>query len=111
MLHAIRDVRGVRRAFIDRLGELPQILIEIDRAAAARYGLNVADIEDVIETALGGAAGDADLGGRAALRRGGAAQGCGAHAHQLQDILVSDARRAPTFRCRRSPNSALSAAA
>ena len=54
-LHAIRDVRGVRRAFIDRLGELPQILIEIDRAAAARYGLNVGDIEDVIETALGGA--------------------------------------------------------
>lgn len=54
-LHAIRDVRGVRRAFIDRLGELPQVLIEIDRAAAARYGLNVGDIEDVIETALGGA--------------------------------------------------------
>ena len=54
-LSAIRDVRGVRRAFIDRLGELPQILIEIDRAAAARYGLNVGDIEDVIETALGGA--------------------------------------------------------
>ena len=48
-------MRGVRRAFIDRLGELPQILIEIDRAAAARYGLNVGDIEDVIETALGGA--------------------------------------------------------
>lgn len=54
-LHAIRDVRGVRRAFIDRLGELPQVLIEIDRPAAARYGLNVADIDDVIETALGGA--------------------------------------------------------
>ncbi len=54
-LHAIRDVRGVRRAFIDRLGELPQILIQIDRSAAARYGLNVGDIEDVIETALGGA--------------------------------------------------------
>jgi cobalt-zinc-cadmium resistance protein CzcA len=54
-LRAIRDVPGVRRAFIDRLGELPQVLIEIDRAAAARYGLNVGDIEDVIETALGGA--------------------------------------------------------
>jgi cobalt-zinc-cadmium resistance protein CzcA len=54
-LGAIRDVAGVKRAFIDRLGELPQVLIEIDRAAAARYGLNVGDIQDVIETALGGA--------------------------------------------------------
>jgi cobalt-zinc-cadmium resistance protein CzcA len=54
-LVAIRDVPGVRRSFIDRLGELPQVIIEIDRAAAARYGLNVGDIEDVIETALGGA--------------------------------------------------------
>jgi len=55
-LRAVRDVPGVTRAFVDRLGELPQILIQIDRAAAARYGLNVADIEDVVETALGGAA-------------------------------------------------------
>ena len=31
-------------------------MIEIDRARAARYGLNVADIQDVIETALGGQA-------------------------------------------------------
>ncbi len=53
-LGAVQNVPGVSRAFIDRLGELPQIQIEIDRARAARYGLNVADIEDVIETALGG---------------------------------------------------------
>ncbi len=56
VLAAIRDVAGVRRAFIDRLGELPQLRIDIDRAAAARYGLNVADIQDVIEIALGGKA-------------------------------------------------------
>ena len=54
VLAAIADVRGVSRAMIDRQGELPQTLIEIDRAVAARYGLNVADIEDVIETVLGG---------------------------------------------------------
>jgi cobalt-zinc-cadmium resistance protein CzcA len=35
---------------------VPQALIEIDRARAARYGLNVADVEDVIETGLGGKA-------------------------------------------------------
>ena len=33
---------------------MPQLQIEIDRARAARYGLNVADVEDVIETELGG---------------------------------------------------------
>ena len=54
VLGAIHDVPGVMRAFIDRDGELPQVMIEIDRERAARYGLNVADIDDVIETALGG---------------------------------------------------------
>ena len=54
VLAAISNVRGVAQAMIDRQGELPQTLIEIDRAVAARYGLNVADIEDVIETVLGG---------------------------------------------------------
>ncbi|MHB8521959.1 MAG: efflux RND transporter permease subunit [Limisphaerales bacterium] len=56
MLHAISTVRGVSRAYIDRLGEVPQSLIEIDRAQAARYGLNVSDIQDVIEVGLGGKA-------------------------------------------------------
>jgi len=55
-LAAIRGVRGVERSFIDRLGELPQVQIQIDRERAARYGLNVADIQDVIETGLGGKA-------------------------------------------------------
>ena len=54
VLTSIANVPGVARAMIDRQGELPQTLIEIDRAVAARYGLNVADIEDVIETTLGG---------------------------------------------------------
>jgi cobalt-zinc-cadmium resistance protein CzcA len=50
----IRDIRGVGRAYIDRFGQVPQLQIEIDREKCARYGLNVADIQDVIETALGG---------------------------------------------------------
>jgi cobalt-zinc-cadmium resistance protein CzcA len=54
VLAAISDVPGVARAMIDRQGELPQELVEIDRAQAARYGLNIADIQDVIETAMGG---------------------------------------------------------
>jgi cobalt-zinc-cadmium resistance protein CzcA len=54
ILKSISSVRGVARAFIDRGGQVPQLRVEIDRARAARYGLNVADVEDVIETALGG---------------------------------------------------------
>ena len=54
VLRTILPVRGVARAFVDRGGQVPQLQVEIDRARAARYGLNVADVEDVIETALGG---------------------------------------------------------
>ena len=56
VLERIGKVPGVVRAFIDRDGELPQYRLEIDRAAAAHYGLNVADVQDVIETALAGKA-------------------------------------------------------
>ncbi len=54
VLKIIEPIPGVGRAFVDRAGRIPQLQIDIDRARAARYGLNVADIEDVIETALGG---------------------------------------------------------
>ena len=54
VLRVIEPIRGVGRAFVDRAGRIPQLQIDIDRTRAARYGLNVADIEDVIETALGG---------------------------------------------------------
>ena len=56
ILRTVSSVRGVARAFIDRVGEVPQSLIEIDRERAARYGLNVSDIQDVIEIGLGGKA-------------------------------------------------------
>jgi heavy metal efflux system protein len=52
----IKQVQGVFRAEIDRLGELPQLVIDIDRDRAARLGLNVGDIQDVIEAALAGKA-------------------------------------------------------
>ena len=54
VLGAVGGVRGVARAFVDRAGEVPQARIEIDRARAARYGLNMADVEDQIEIGLGG---------------------------------------------------------
>jgi heavy metal efflux system protein len=56
VLKQVQNVPGVARAFVDRLGELPQIQVRVDRARAARYGINVADVQDVIESALGGKA-------------------------------------------------------
>ncbi|MEN9371409.1 MAG: hypothetical protein RLZZ64_484 [Bacteroidota bacterium] len=56
IVRQVSSVEGVSRAFVDRDGELPQFILEVDRAQAARYGLNVADLQDVIETALGGKA-------------------------------------------------------
>lgn len=50
----IAGIPGVDTACVDRAGRVPQALIEINRERAARYGLNIGDIEDVIETGLGG---------------------------------------------------------
>ena len=44
------------RAEIDRDGQVPQLLIEVNRERAARHGLNVGDVQDVIEAALAGKA-------------------------------------------------------
>jgi len=56
IMREIRQVPGVFRAEVDRQGELPQLVIDIDRNQAARLGLNMADVEDVIEAALAGKA-------------------------------------------------------
>ncbi len=54
ILAQVRGIDGVESAFIDRDGTLPQLRIDIDRDRAARYGLNVKDVDTVIETALAG---------------------------------------------------------
>src|SRR5262245_1707915 len=54
VLQIVSGIRGVGRAYIDRSGRVPQLQIEVDRANCARYGLNVSDIQDVVETTLGG---------------------------------------------------------
>ena len=48
-------VPGAADVIIDQEPPLPQLRIEVDRAAAARYGINVADIADLIGTGIGGA--------------------------------------------------------
>jgi len=47
---------GAADVAIDQEPPLPQLQIKIDREAAARFGINVSDIADLIETAIGGKA-------------------------------------------------------
>jgi cobalt-zinc-cadmium resistance protein CzcA len=49
-------VRGFRDVKIDRVGGQQYLNISIDRQKIARYGLNAADVNDVIETAIAGKA-------------------------------------------------------
>jgi Cu(I)/Ag(I) efflux system membrane protein CusA/SilA len=51
---AVQAVPGTRSAFAERAVSGYYLDIEIDRAAAARHGLNVGDIQAVIATAVGG---------------------------------------------------------
>jgi cobalt-zinc-cadmium resistance protein CzcA len=50
----LEQVRGATDVTIDQEPPLPQLQIEVDRAAAARFGINVSDIADLIEIGIGG---------------------------------------------------------
>src|SRR5207248_11005887 len=50
----LAGVRGVTDLDYDHLVGQPQLQIVVDRKAAARYGINVQDIEDAIEAATRG---------------------------------------------------------
>lgn len=52
----LRTIRGTREASIFQEPPIPQLVIRADRAAAARYGINVQDIMNLIQTGIGGAA-------------------------------------------------------
>ena len=53
---AMRQVRGVKDLGIFRLMGQPNLLIEVDRQACARYGLLVSDVNAVVQAAVGGQA-------------------------------------------------------
>jgi len=52
----MRQVQGVKDLGIFRLTGQPNLLIQVDRQACARYGLLVADVNQVIQAAIGGQA-------------------------------------------------------
>ena len=51
---ALQDVEGTRSAFADRVTGGYFLDFTVRRAEAARYGLTVGDVEDIIESAVGG---------------------------------------------------------
>ena len=50
----LRTVPGATDLYAERVVGGKYLDIKVDREAAARYGLNVSDVEEVIETAIGG---------------------------------------------------------
>lgn len=50
----LKKIPGTKSVFAERVASSRYINIDIDRLKAARYGLNVEDIQQIIETAVGG---------------------------------------------------------
>lgn len=51
---ALNSIRGVRDVQAEQISGLGYLQIKIDRHKVARYGLNVSDVQDIIEIAIGG---------------------------------------------------------
>lgn len=50
----IRKVEGASDVQMDQVTGTPQLRLVIDRKALSRYGINVADVQEIISTAVGG---------------------------------------------------------
>ena len=52
---AVADIPGTRNAFPDRPASGRYVIIEVDRKAAARHDMNIADVQDLVRFGIGGA--------------------------------------------------------
>jgi cobalt-zinc-cadmium resistance protein CzcA len=50
----LNETRGAADIKVEQVTGLPVLTIDIDRKVIARYGLNIADVQSVVETAVGG---------------------------------------------------------
>jgi len=50
----ISKIEGVEDLNVERVSGLQYLQIDIDRSQIARYGINVSDIQEIVETAIGG---------------------------------------------------------
>jgi cobalt-zinc-cadmium resistance protein CzcA len=54
MVNTMRGVPGIQDLGLFRVIGQPNLNLEVDRDKAARYGINVSDVQDAIQTAVGG---------------------------------------------------------
>lgn len=54
IVNVMKGIRGVEDLGLFRVLGQPNLNFEVDRDEAARFGINVADVEDAIQTAVGG---------------------------------------------------------
>ena len=50
----LRDLPGTASVHVERVASGRYVDVDIDRRRAARYGLNIADVQDIVRTAVGG---------------------------------------------------------
>ena len=55
IVEVLHGIQGTAEASIFQEPPIPQIVVNIDRAATARYGINVSDVTNLIQTGVGGA--------------------------------------------------------
>jgi heavy metal efflux system protein len=55
IVNVLNEIQGTAEASIAEEPPIPQITVQVDRAAAARYGINVSDVVNLIQTGVGGA--------------------------------------------------------
>ncbi len=54
MVKVVRGIRGASEYGVEQEGNQAQLTVEVDRDAAARFGVNVSDVQRMIEAAVGG---------------------------------------------------------
>ncbi len=52
----LQRIEGVKDVKVEQIAGQPYLTVDIDRQKIARYGINVADVQDIITTAIGGQA-------------------------------------------------------
>ncbi|HVE34118.1 MAG TPA: CusA/CzcA family heavy metal efflux RND transporter [Gemmatimonadaceae bacterium] len=64
ILRVVESVKGAEDATVGVSAGAMQLEVDVDRAAIARYGLNVADVREAVETGIGGMAATQVIDGR-----------------------------------------------
>jgi Cu(I)/Ag(I) efflux system membrane protein CusA/SilA len=93
--NVVAQIPGAVDLYAERITGAPYLEMTVDRPAADRYGLNVSDVEDAIETAIGGKILTTTIDGRQRFPvRVRYARDFRQYPEQLGDVLVSSANGA-----------------